>query len=252
MNRSIESEIDKGVTEVAVDDDIRRLGGTEKGKISKGQSPYLDARREWNAQFGRIASNSRMWALVALFTSIAAAVSTVGLVTLGARTKVIPHVFVMDSSGRVLDSGLAISHESNTADARVVQAMISRFITNLRTVTSDGAANKRAVTEIYAMLSSSDSAYQVVSDYFRGPGDPFEIAKARTVSVEIAAILPMSDKTYQVEWREIVRERRGALISDHVFQSIVTVRRATNESDRNLMANPIGLFVTEISWTRKI
>ena len=54
-------------------------GGNKK---TKKANPYLDARREWNAQFGRQVAERNSWRMVALFALLLALLSLGGLLTL--------------------------------------------------------------------------------------------------------------------------------------------------------------------------
>lgn len=222
------------------------------GRLSAGDSRerYLAARREWNAQFGSLAASANNWRLVALISLFVALVATTGLVTVGARTKTVPFVSVLDTSGRIVQQGFAEGSTPN--DTRVISAMIARFVTNLRAVSSDGTVQKKTVYELFAMLSTGDPAFRVVSDYMQGIGNPFEKAKTETVSVQIASILPMSESTYQAEWRETTRDRKGATLSTHTYQALVTLRQQTNAPSHPSLDNPLGLYVTDIHWTKKL
>lgn len=219
-------------------------------KDASPTNPYLNARREWNAQFGSLSAAANNWRLVALLCLAIGLTSSIGLVALGARTKTVPFVSVLDTSGRVLHQGLADG--SMPDDKRVVSAMVARFVSNLRSVSSDGTVQKNNVFALFAMLSTNDAAFQVVTEHMREGGDPFEIARTKTVSVEMSSILPMSKDTYQAEWREITRDRKGKTISNVTYQALVTLRRqAKNPTDTSL-ENPLGLYVTDINWTKKL
>ncbi|MGB7298133.1 MAG: VirB8/TrbF family protein [Burkholderiaceae bacterium] len=226
---------------------VNRSNKRGRGKKS---SPYLDARREWNAQFGSQVSAVRAWRLAAIISLLLALASIAGLLYLGARTKVIPYVVVIDSNGRTMSQGVANATTVN--DQKVVRSLLSRFIQNLRFVTTDGFAQKNAIHELFTMISKNDASFGVISEHLQGEGDPFEVAKEKTVSVELSALLPISPTSWRVEWREVERTRQGQLIQRLEYQGQMTVRMQPQANPDDILKNPIGIFVTDLTWTRKL
>ena len=82
--------------------------------------------------------------------------------------------------------------------------------------------------------------------------DPFVRAKEKTVSIELSSILELSSNTYQVEWSEIERNRTGEVLNRHEYQAALTIKQADELSGTALLENPLGLYVTHISWTKRI
>lgn len=223
----------------------------KRKKPPKKSSPYLEGRREWNAQFGRQVSEKNNWRLVALITSCIALVSLFGLVTLGASTKVVPYVAVIDELGNPLATGMA--ETSGTADPRVVRAVVGDFFKNFRSVTTDGAAQKERIRQVYSMLSVQDPSYRVMNEHFSSKEwDPFNRAKDYTVSVELSLILPLSNNSYRVEWTEIERDRSGQVLNRPEYQANLTLRQSEQLSGQEMIENPLGLYVTELHWSKRL
>lgn len=223
-------------------------GGNKK---SKKANPYLDARREWNAQFGRQVAERNSWRMVALFALLLALLSLGGLLTLGASTKVVPYVAVIDELGNPIAQGSATS--TGVADPRVIRAVIGDFFNNFRSVTTDGYAQKERIRRVYALLSIADPSYRVMNEHFQDEKwDPFVRAKEKTVAIELSSILELSSNTYQVEWSEIERNRTGEVINRHEYQAALTIKQSEELSGTALLENPLGLYVTHISWTKRI
>ena len=223
-------------------------GGNKK---TKKANPYLDARREWNAQFGRQVAERNSWRMVALFALLLALLSLGGLLTLGASTKVVPYVAVIDDLGNPIAQGSATS--TGVADPRVIRAVIGDFFNNFRSVTTDGYAQKERIRRVYALLSIADPSYRVMNEHFQNEEwDPFVRAKEKTVSIELSSILELSSNTYQVEWSEIERNRTGEVLNRHEYQAALTIKQADELSGTALLKNPLGLYVTHISWTKRI
>jgi len=220
-------------------------------KSRKKSNPYLDARKEWNAQFGRQVSEKNSWRFVALIALLIALVSIGGLVTLGASTKVVPYVAVIDELGNPLATGMATT--TGSTDPRVIRAVVGDFIKNFRSVTTDGYAQKERIRRTYAMLSAQDPSYRVMNEHFSSEQwDPFERAKKITVSIDMSLILPLSNNSYRVEWTEVERDRTGQVMNRFGYQANLTVKQSEELSGQEMLENPLGLYITEIHWSKRI
>lgn len=215
------------------------------------QNPYINGKREWNAQFGRPVAEANWWRLVALLSVVIALASLLGLLRLGAHTKVVPYVVVIDDLGRTVAKGEA-TQNLGVGD-KVRKALISNFISNVRSVTSDGAAQKERFRSAYSMVSANDAAFQNLNDWFKSDeGDPFVRAKEITVSVQLSTFLPLSENTYQAEWRETIRSRGGKVLGVEDYQGILSVTQKEFINDAERISNPIGLFIKEFTWTKRL
>ncbi len=234
--------------EIELKEEIREI---KSGRQKKSANPYLDARREWNAQFGRHISEKNSWRVAALISLLTALLSIGGLLTLGASKKVVPFVAVVDDLGNTIATASATS--TGSTDPRVVRAVISDFYKNFRSVTTDGYAQKERIKRVYSLISAQDPAYRVMNEHFSNKdNDPFTRAKTITASVNMSSILPLSKNTFQVEWEEVVRDRNGKIVSTEDYQSALTIKQTDQLTGQEMLDNPLGLYVVEISWTRRL
>ena len=244
-----ERKHNEGPGEVITDDEP--VSTKAKKRKGKKPNPYLDGRREWNAQFGRQVSEKNTWRLVALLALLISLVSIGGLVTLGASTKVVPYVAVIDELGNPLAQGMAST--TGATDPRVIRAVVGDFFKNFRSVTTDGYAQKERIRRVYAMLSAQDPSYRVLNEHYsKALWDPFERAKKVTVSVDLLLILPLSKHSYRVEWREVERDRTGQVMNTEKYQANLTLKQSEELSGQEMLENPLGLYVTEIHWSKRL
>ncbi len=127
-----------------------------KESSSEIYNPYLAARREWDERYGEFITRAQNWRTVAILCALAALFGTAGAVWLAARSRVIPFVVLIDSLGRPVASGLA--EQASPGDDRLRRAVIQDWIENLRMVTTDGIAQRRAIHRVYAQIASGSSA----------------------------------------------------------------------------------------------
>jgi type IV secretion system protein VirB5 len=210
-------------------------------------NPYISARREWNERYGDYVSQAKNWRIVAVLSGITAIVAVAGVVYIGAQSKFIPYVVAVDQHGSAVAAGIA--DRASAVDPRVVRALIGRFVTDLRGVISDQQAEKAAIDRVYSMLPSGAASTTVVSDQFK-TNSPFTRAATETISVDVESILPISDKSWQVDFRETARSPNGMLLSKKRYRATLTTELSPVTNEQLIRLNPIGLFVTEISITQ--
>ena len=222
----------------------------EKRDATNGQidtSPYLAARREWDERYGSLITRARNWRIAAVLALAVALVATCGLIALSTKAKVIPYVVAIDNLGRVLAAGPA--DQASRADDRLKRAALFQWMSDLRTVTTDGVAQRKAIDRVYSMIANGSPAQVEVGDFYRND-PPFDRAQKRTVEVDVKAVFPVSDRTYQVEWTEIVRGLSGQIESQDNWKGSVTIAISPPNDERLIRVNPLGIYVTNVSWSK--
>jgi type IV secretion system protein TrbF len=210
-------------------------------------NPYLAARREWDERYGEFITRARNWRTMAIISALVALIATGGMLWQSARSRVIPFVVLVDSLGRPIASGLA--EQASVGDDRLRRAVIQDWIENVRMVTTDGIAQRRAIDHVYAYIASGTNAQAFISDFYRN--DPsFKRAQTGTVSVEVKSVLPTSDRTFEVDWIETARDLFGGVKSTDHWKGSFTIALNAPTEERQARINPLGLYVTAASWAK--
>ena len=227
-----------------------------KGSTKKEKIPvYHNGRHEWNSIVGMLFAKNRIWQIVALFCLIITIAAVGGIIHIGSQSKFIPYVVEVDKLGQA--AVVRIADRTSPIDGRVVHAQLASFIADARTVTPDVDLQKRAIFNVYAMLSPDDAATNKMNEWLNGKenDNPFVRAEKVTVSVEISSVLEQSPETWQVEWLENVRTRDGQPVESfrmraliQIFVAAPTVETTMDEIQRN----PLGLFVKDFNWSKQI
>ena len=215
------------------------------------RNPYLDARREWNERYGDYISRERSWKLVAMLSSLVTLAAVVGLVYIGSQSKFIPFVVGVDDLGRAQAYGAVAP--SSKADPRIIKASVIKFIEAWRSVSSDAWLQRKQIFDAYAFIARADPAYVTLSEYWQqAEHEPFARAEKETVSVEVKSVLPVTDDSYQVEWVETVRDRRGKLKGEPKrFRGSLswTQGEAAQVDEKALWTNPFQIYFPTIAWS---
>lgn len=212
-------------------------------------NPYLDARREWNERYGSYIARARTWRTIAVLTSLAAVAAVIGIAWIGAQNKFVPYVVQVDKLGAAV--AVAPAERANMPDIRVVKAQLAEFIANLRTVSPDVAVERQLISRGYAMVATGTPAYTTLNEYFK-TNNPLQTAQTETIQVEVQSVLPLSDKTFQVEWHEEHRAGSGDLIKRTRWKAAIEVGFNPPTDEAGIMKNPLGVFVTNIQWSQQL
>lgn len=216
---------------------------------TSASNPYIDARREWNERYGEYILQAQQWRLVALISASIALISAGGVVYIGAQSKVVPYVVEVDKLGMV--AAISPADKAVSVDARIIRAYLARFVTDWRTVSIDAVAQKAAIARLYAMLPNGSPALNKINEHFRA-NNPFTAAAKHRIVVEVTDILKISDQTWQVEWLEVTRNLRGELTNSVRVKASITVGVTPPNDERLILINPLGVYATDLNWSRQL
>lgn len=209
--------------------------------------PYIAARHEWDERYGGLIASAKNWRIAALLASGTALLSVAGLLWSAAHSRVVPFVVLVDRLARPVAAGLA--DETTANDDRLKRAALFGWIENLRSVTTDGVAQRKAIDRVYAQIANATPAHVFVTDFYRAD-PPFQRAQTETVAVEVRSVLATSDRTYEVDWEETTRDLYGAIKSQERWKGSFTIALNPPKDERIIRVNPLGLYVVNASWTK--
>lgn len=208
-------------------------------------TPYLSARREWNERYGDYIARARNWRWAAFGALAISLVLGVGVAWQAAQSKVVPYVVEVDRLGDAV--AVARADRAAPTDMRVIKAQLAAWIVDVRSVSSDPLAQKSALSRSYALTAAMATLF--LNDYYR-QHSPF--GQPRTVAVSVDAVLPISKQTYQFQWSEDARDLQGRDLATTHWIASVTVAFDPPTDERGILSNPLGLYITGISWTQRL
>ena len=213
------------------------------------QGAYRTGRQEWLERYGDYIVQARTWRRIAVLALITTALSVAAVIQMASQSQVVPYVVKLDRVGAV--AAVDRADRMERPDNALITAQLSRWITAVRTVYVDAAAQRALINEGYAMINRRGDAYGVLNEHMRGH-DPFERAKGETASVEVQSVLPIAGDTWRVEWREDTRSRDGTPISTIQYQATVTISFSQPRDEATLRVNPLGLYISAFNWARRL
>jgi type IV secretion system protein VirB5 len=213
------------------------------------ENPYLAARQEWSERYGSYVKAAAAWRIVGILGLTMAVIAFGYAMYLSTQVKLVPYIVQVDKLGTSMTSGFP--EQIEYADVRVVRASLGNFVTNFRSITPDAVVQKQYIDRTYALLRTSDPSTQKINDWFRS-NSPFEKAKSSTIAIGVNNIVALSNQTYQIDWTEYERDRKGKEIGTRRFRGIATVTLTAPQDEAVIRLNPIGLYVRDFDWTAQL
>ncbi|MEM1383839.1 MAG: conjugal transfer protein TrbF, partial [Pseudomonadota bacterium] len=96
---------------------------------------------------------------------------------------------------------------------------------------------------------ATDRGAIALNDYAR-VNDPFALVGDTQVSVEVSSVIRASDTSFRVAWIER-RYENGQLAATERWTAILSVVVQPPRDTERLRANPLGVYVHAINWSRE-
>jgi type IV secretion system protein VirB5 len=213
------------------------------------ENPYLAARQEWNERYGSYVKAAAAWRIVGIVGMLLAVISTSYALYQSTQVKLVPYIVEVDKLGTAASTGFP--QQIEYADPRVVRATLGSFVSNFRSVTPDAVVQKQYIDRTYALLRTSDPATEKINAWFRG-NSPFDKARNATVAIEVNNVVPLSNQSYQIDWTEYERDRKGKETAVRRFRGVATVTLTPPQDEGVIRLNPIGLYLRDFEWTAQL
>ena len=199
--------------------------------------------------FLRLAKALRNWQLVTFLLVISNVVTVSGLAKLATSTRFVPYVVELDASGSA--SYLGPIEILDLPEERLIVAQLRGFLWNLRMVVDDPIAQQELVARAYSLADAP--VRRQLDRYFSEPeNDPRLIAPKASRAAERITILrlPRTESTFELRWTERYYARtQFSTARERSYQGLVTIERVDKLSPEALANNPLGLLITELTWT---
>ena len=225
---------------------IFKRPSTHYGKSPEPETPYQKAAQAWDERIGSARVQARNWRLMAFGSLILSAGFASALVWQSARGTVVPWVVQVDNIGQAQTVAPA------NADYRPTDPQIAfhlgRFIEQVRAIPADAIIVRQNWLRAYEWTTDRGAA--ALNDYARA-NDPFAKVGRQQVAVEVSSVIRASPNSFRVAWTERHFEN-GQLSTTERWTAILTIVIQPPRDAERLRANPLGIYVNAISWSREM
>lgn len=211
-------------------------------------SPYHAARWARDRHVEELENKIRYLRGLAFILVAVCAIAVHGAVTLARQSKIVPYIVEVDRLGQPLAYGRV--EDMPAPDERLMRGEIARFVDAMRTVHTDPVAQNKLIDRGYAFTRSAARTY--VDAYFSAPrNNPHVLSREmiRLVSVRSVRRVAGSVNTWEVQWEEYEVPVRGGQATVRPWQGTLRTAVVPPEDERELFVNPLGVYVTDLSWT---
>lgn len=208
------------------------------------ETPYRRAQQEWDARMGASVLSARTWRRVAFACLALMAALIAGLVIVALQQRTFVHVVEVDPQGQVLSVRVAEGRWSPTEAQTAYH--IGRFVRLVRSLPTDGVVLRENWLEAYKFLTPQAAAQ--LTEIAR-QDDPFLSLGRVGRTVYIRSIIARSDDSYEVSWIE--RSTNDSGMNDgEAYSGVFTVTTRPPRNADEIAVNPLGLLISDFSWSR--
>lgn len=219
---------------------------THYGETPQPETPYQKAAQVWDERIGSARVQARSWRFMAFGSLMLTVGFAAALVWQSARGTVVPWVVQVDRLGQAQAIAPAVADYRPT-DPQIAWHL-ARFIEQVRSIPADPIIVRQNWLRSYEF--TTDRGALALNDYARS-NDPFTRVGKQQIAIDVSSVIRASPDSFRVAWTER-RYQDGALAETSRWTAILTVvMQPPRDADR-LRANPLGIYVNAINWSREL
>lgn len=223
-----------------------RRPATHYGKTPQPETPYQKAAQVWDERIGSARVQTKNWRYMAFGSLVLSAGFAAALVWQSVQGTVVPWVVQVDKLGQAQTVAVA------TADYRPTDPQIAwhlaRFIEQVRSIAADPIIVRQNWLRAYEW--TTDRGAGALNDYAR-TNDPFTKVGKQQIAVDVSSVIRASPDSFRVAWTERHFEN-GQLSGTERWTAILTIAVQPPRDAERLKANPLGIYVNAINWSREM
>ncbi|WP_353429661.1 conjugal transfer protein TrbF [Paracoccus denitrificans] len=219
---------------------------THYGKVPEPETPYQKAAQAWDERIGSARVQARNWRYMAFGSLILSLGFAGALVWQSARGTIVPWVVQVDNLGQA--QAVAPAAADYRPNDPQIAFHLGRFIEQVRALPADAIVVRQNWLRAYEFTTDRGAA--ALNDHARS-NDPFTRVGRQQVAVEVSSIIRASPDSFRVAWTERHYEN-GQLSTTERWTAILTIVIQPPRNAERLRANPLGIYVNAINWSREM
>ena len=225
---------------------VFKRSSTSYGPSPFPEAPYQKAGQIWDERIGSARVQAKNWRLMALGCLGLAFATSGALIWRSLQSTVTPYVVEVDETGAA--RAVAPATERYTPSDAQIAHHLANFISHVRGLSIDPVVVRENWLRAYEFTTDRGAA--ALNDYARA-NDPFTKVGRVAVAVEVSSVIRASNDSFRVAWTERHYEN-GQLSTTERWTAILTIVIQTPRNSERLRANPLGIYVNAISWSREM
>jgi type IV secretion system protein VirB5 len=210
------------------------------------KNPYLEGSRAFMEQNGAVIVAANFWRLLCFVLSVALIILAGGFVWVSSQHRVVPYAVEFNEHSEV--ARVTRADVMPVPNANQVRASIRQWVIGAKTVYGDLRALQAMLDQTYATTLPGSPADKAIRSFHEG-NNPYERASKETVEVAVNSVMPLGGDTWRVEWTEKTKAANGQVVDTKVWQGSCTVVIVPPVDDKQILVNPIGVYVKDFTWS---
>ncbi len=219
---------------------------THYGKSPQPETPYQRAAQVWDDRIGSARVQARNWRFMAFGLLALSAGLSAALVWQSMSGSIVPWVVQVDKLGQAQAVAAAVADYRPT-DPQIA-FHLARFIEEVRSIPADAIIVRQNWLRAYDFTTQAGAL--ALNDYARA-NDPFTKVGKQQIAIEVSSVIRASPDSFRVAWIER-HYQDGSLSSTERWSAILTVRVQIPRDPEKLRANPLGIYVNAINWSKEL
>jgi len=206
-------------------------------------TPYQRAGQAWDERMGLALAHARNWRRMAFANLAVAAFLGAGWWMQSREATVKPFVVEVSAWGQT-QRITALDGRYRPTDAQVAHTL-AEWVRKVRSKSIDPVVIRQNWLSAYDLVTPRAAAFL---NAWAQAHDPFAEIGREAVTVEVLNVVRRSARTYDLQWREtrFVNGQQAALAR---WRALVTIRLQPPKTEAELMKNPLGIRIEDVSWT---
>jgi type IV secretion system protein VirB5 len=208
-------------------------------------TPYKRAQQEWDARMGSAVLSARSWRSIAFGALGLLGVSVISLVAVAMQQRTFVHVVEVSPEGQVMNVRAADGRWNATEAQKAYH--LGQFVRLVRSLPTDGVVLRENWLQAYRFLTPQAAAQ--LTEIAR-QDDPFLSLGRVGRTVHIRSIIARSNNAWEVTWVERATNATGTT-DPEVYSGVFTLTTRAPRNADEIANNPLGLLISDFSWSRE-
>jgi type IV secretion system protein VirB5 len=225
------------------------------GKSARPIEPEVDTEPQepqslWLEEYARYTRQAKTWRFIAILEAVVLIGGIGGLIFFASTTQFLPYIVSVGADGAPVTAQLVL--QAAPVTEKVIHAELSDWTNDARSVVADSVVQRARIAGVYDLVQNGSQARQTLNAYYSSPDtSPLQRAANESDTINVDAVLPLGNQAYVVQWTETKRDLGGKVKGTQHWEASVTIAFSTPTSEDELLRNPLGLYITNLTWTQK-
>jgi type IV secretion system protein VirB5 len=212
-------------------------------------SSFTMAKKEWDDRIGNARVQAYNWRMIAFMMGVITLLAISGLIIQSTKATVAPYIVEIGEEGRVAGVG-KVNDVKYTPKQEQIKHFLNELIMKTRSVSADSVVYKQNWLSAYTFLTPKAAAK--MGDIMQKENQVARLEKKQTVQVQVKVINPIADNTYEIRWSEEVFDMDGHRTELYNMTGVFSIELATPKNEKEIMNNPLGIYIKDLAWSKEI